>query len=134
MAGALAATLVALAAAQQTRAQETDKLAVVWTSGDPDVAHRMCLMYTQAARTQGWFDEVTLIVWGPSQRLLAADKDIQEKVAAMREDGVLVEACIACARSYGLVDRLEALGLPVRPMGEPLSDYLKDDGWQVVSF
>lgn len=113
--------------------EEEDSLAVVWTSGDPDVAHRMTLMYTHAAKTQDWFDEVTLIVWGPSQRLLAADKDVQEKVDEMASDGVIVEACIVCAESYGLVERLEELGLEVKGMGAPLSDHIKGDT-HVITF
>ena len=114
-------------------AEEENGLAVVWTSGDPDVAHRMVLMYTHAAKTQGWFDEVTLIVWGPSQRLLAADKEIQEKIDEMNRDGVVVEACIVCAESYGLVERLEELDLEVKAMGAPLSDHIKGDT-RVITF
>jgi len=118
-------------------AQESDKskskLAVLWTSGDPDVAHRVAFMYTHTAKKVGWFDEVTLIVWGPSQRILVGDKDLQAKVKAMQEDGIIVEACIACAMSYGIVEELKALGIPVRPMGQPLTDYLKSD-WKVLTF
>ncbi|MHC4722001.1 MAG: hypothetical protein ACYS6I_04745, partial [Planctomycetota bacterium] len=33
---------------------ETSKLAVLWTSGDPDVAHRVCFMYTHNAKNQKW--------------------------------------------------------------------------------
>lgn len=110
------------------------RLSVVWTSGDPDVAHRMALMYSHAAKRAGWYDEVTLIVWGPSQRLLVGDKDLQAKVEAMRKDGVIVRACVACANSYGIADDLRALGLPVEPMGQPLSEMLKSDGWDVLTF
>ena len=46
------------------------RLVVLWTSGDPEVAHRACLMYVHAAHKQKWFDQVVLIVWGPSARLL----------------------------------------------------------------
>lgn len=113
--------------------EEGSSLAVVWTSGDPDVAHRMALMYTHAAKTQGWFDEVNLIVWGPSQRLLAADRDIQEKIDEMAMDGVIVEACIVCAESYGLTERLEELGLEVKGMGSPLSDHIKGET-HVITF
>jgi hypothetical protein len=104
-----------------------ERLNILWTSGDPEVAHRVGLMYTHAAKEYGWFPEVRLIVWGPSQRLLVADKDVQAKIAAMRESGVVVEACIACATSYGVVEDLQALGLEVKPMGGPLSDILKND-------
>ena len=50
----------------------SNKLAVLWTSGDPDVADNVCFMYTHNAKKQKWFDEVTLIVWGPSAKLLIA--------------------------------------------------------------
>ncbi|MBX3353875.1 MAG: DsrE family protein [Phycisphaeraceae bacterium] len=124
------------AAHAQTRVEPASptRLAIVWTSGDPDVAHRMALMYSHAAKRAGWYHEVTLIVWGPSQRLLVGDKDLQAKVEAMRKDGVVVRACIACANSYGIADNLRALGLPVEPMGQPLSEMLQSDGWDVLTF
>ncbi|MFW6188967.1 MAG: DsrE family protein [Planctomycetota bacterium] len=118
------------------RAQPDDargRVAVVWTSGDPEVAHRMCLMYTHAARTAGWFDRVRLVVWGPSARLLAADKDLQTKVKAMMKDGVELQACVVCADSYGVSDDLRAMGIEVKGMGKPLSDMLRGD-WHVLTF
>lgn len=121
------------AAAARAQAEPT-RLALVWTSGDPDVAHRMALMFSHASKSQGWYDEVQVIVWGPSQRLLVGDKDLQAKIAQMRDDGVVVRACIACATSYGIVDDLRALGLPVEPMGKPLADMTQSDGWDVLTF
>ena len=109
------------------------RLAVLWTSGDPEVAHRVCLMYAHAAHKQKWFDEVVLIVWGPSARLLAADKDVQAKVNAMMQDGMKVQACVVCADSYGVSARLRELGVEVKPMGSPLTDMLKQ-GWKVLTF
>jgi hypothetical protein len=117
----------------QESEKEKSKLAVLWTSGDPDVAHRMVLMYTHRAKQVKWFDEVTLIVWGPSQRLLVGDKDLQGKIKAMQEEGIIVEACIACAMGYGIVNELRGLGIPVKGMGQPLTDYLKSD-WKVLTF
>ncbi|MGB9689009.1 DsrE family protein [Thermogutta sp.] len=109
------------------------RLAVVWSSGDPDVAHRVCLMYAHAAATNKWFEEVRLIVWGPSARLLAADKDLQAKVKAMMQDGVYVQACIVCADSYGVTETLRGLGIEVKPMGRPLTDMLQGD-YRVLTF
>jgi len=109
------------------------RLAVLWSSGDPDVAHRVCHMYTHAAARNGWFDEVRLIVWGPSARLLAGDKDLQAKVKAMMEDGVDVDACIACANSYGVSDTLRELGIEVKAMGRPLTLMLQGD-CEVLTF
>jgi hypothetical protein len=109
------------------------RLAVVWTSGDPEVAHRVCLMYSHAAQKQKWFDHVTLIVWGPSARLLAADNDLQAKVKTMMKDGVQVQACVVCADSYGVSERLREQGIEVKGMGPPLTGMLKE-GWKVLTF
>jgi hypothetical protein len=117
----------------QEKVPESSRLAVIWTSSDPDVAHRVCFMYTDNAKKQKWFDEVTLIVWGPSARLLAGDKDLQTKIKGMLEDGVKVQACLACTDSYGVTDRLRALGIEVKYMGKPLTDLIKQ-GWHMLTF
>ena len=90
-------------------------------------------MYTHNARKQKWFDDVTLIVWGPSAKLLAADKDLQAKIKFMLDDGVKIHACQACSDSYGVSDQLRKLGIEVKYMGKPLSDILKQ-GWKVLTF
>lgn len=113
---------------------DPDRLAVLWTSGDPDVAHKACLMYTHVAKTAKWFDEVLLIVWGPSERLLADDKDVREKVKAMEADGIKVQVCFYCAESYGLTEQLREQGFEVKPMGVPLTDILKSDDWKLLTF
>lgn len=127
--------IVAFAQTASTQDEKTasGKLAVLWTSGDPDVAHNVAFMYAHNAKKVGWFGEVTLIVWGPSQRLLVGDKSLQDKVKAMQQDGIAVEACVACAMNYGIVEELKALGVSVRGMGLPLTDYLKN-GWKILTF
>ncbi len=110
-----------------------EKLAVLWVSGDLDVAEKSCLMYTHAAKRNGWFDEVVLIVWGSSSRLLAENEDLQEKVKAMIKDGVILEACISCSNMLGVTDELKALGIDVKGMGVPLSNYLKS-GYHVLTY
>lgn len=113
--------------------EKSDKLVVLWVSGDRDVAEKSCLMYTHAAKRNGWFDEVVLIVWGSSSRLLAEDEALQDKVKAMIKDGVILEACSACANQLGVSDELRDLGIDVKGMGVPLTDYLKS-GYHVLTY
>ena len=110
----------------------SNKLAVLWTSGDVEVAEKMCFMYTYNAKKQGWFDEVVLIVWGPSAKLLSENKNLQDYVKKMKEAGVVVEACVACARMYGVDEDLAKMGIDVKGMGTPLTKYLKE-GWITLS-
>jgi len=116
-----------------TTSDPSDKLVVLWTSDDPYVAERVALMYTHAAKTQGWFKDVTLIIWGPSAKLTSESIKIQEKLKAMQDDGVVIEACIACANAYGIADDLKKLDFDVKGMGKPLTDYLKS-GAKVLTF
>ena len=110
-----------------------DTLVVLWTSGDPEVAEKVCFMYTHNAAKRGWFKSVILIVWGPSANLLSTDNKLQSKVKAMISDGIHLQACIACADSYGVSDRLRALGIEVIGMGKPLTEYLKSD-YSILNF
>jgi len=109
------------------------KLVVLWTSGDPEVAEKVCFMYTHNAKPQGWFDEVTMIIWGPSSKLLSGNEDLQMAVKAMMEDGIKVEACVACADMYGVSQDLREMGIDVKGMGVPLTDYLKSDA-KILNF
>lgn len=105
---------------------EENSLVVLWTSGDKEVAKNMVFMYALNAQKRGWWEDVRLIVWGPSSNLLSQDEDLQETVKEMIDEGVRVEACRACAENYGVSEDLEDLGIDVKYMGEPLSDYLKE--------
>jgi len=117
----------------QQQSQTPSRLAVVWTSGDRDVALKMVFMYTFNAKSRGWFDEVTLIVWGPSSKLLSEDAELQTEVTEMKDAGIELVACKACADSYGVSEQLEGLGVEVKYMGVPLTEILKGD-WVTVTF
>lgn len=108
-----------------TKTNEPEELYVLWTSGDREVALKMVFMYTANSKLKGWWKEVCLIVWGPSAKLLAEDLELQEYVARMINDGVDVLACKACTDSYGVTPTLEAMGIEVKYMGQPLTHLLK---------
>lgn len=131
----LFALLICTAAGAQNEKKMEDnsnKLAVLWTSGDPDVAEKMVFMYTLNAKRQGWFDEVVLIVWGPSAKLASENEMIKDYIKTMQEAGVKTEACMYCAKMYDVDKKLANMGIDVKGMGIPLSDYLKE-GWKVLS-
>ncbi|MHC1745662.1 MAG: DsrE family protein [Negativicutes bacterium] len=115
------------------RKEKPNELYVLWTSGDREVALKMVFMYTFNSKSKGWWDEVCLIVWGPSSKLLAEDQELQEYVRRMREAGVEIVACKACTDSYGISDDLEKLGVEVKYMGQPLTQILKQNS-KVITF
>src|SRR5512136_2845961 len=92
-----------------------DELVVLWTTGDREVALKMAFMYTCNSKRFKWgWKNVTLVVWGPSAKLLVADKELQEHVVEMKEKGVKLQACKKCSDLYGVSDNLRQLGIEVK--------------------
>lgn len=118
---------------EENTKSEPSKLVVLWTSGDKDVAIKMVFMYTTAAKTNKWWDTIRFIVWGPSSKLLSEDEEVQKGIQKMKEAGVELFACKACADLYGVSDKLAELGLDVKYMGQPLTSMLKS-GWVSLTF
>lgn len=120
---------------QNSKSAESNgnKIAIIWTSNDQEVAEKVCFMYAQNAKKQGWFDEVTLIIWGPSIRLLAENDDLKADITKMMNMGITVEASLSCAQLYGVGPDLADLDIDVKPMGVPLTGYIKE-GWKILSF
>lgn len=110
-----------------------EKLFVIWSSADREVAKKMVFMYTFNAKLNGWWNDISLIVWGPSAKLVSEDKELQAEIIKIKEAGVELMACKACSDSYGVSDTLEALGIDVKYMGEPLTQLLKQ-GNKIITF
>ena len=111
-----------------------DELVVLWTSGDREVALKMAFMYTFNSKRFKWgWKNVTLVVWGPSAKLLTEDKELQEHIIDMKEKGVKILACKKCSDLYGVSDALRRLSIEVKYMGKPLTDYLRDDNYRVIT-
>lgn len=106
---------------------------IVWTSGDREVAEKMVLMYAYYSQKQNWINRSRMIVWGPSQKLLTEDRELQDKIKKIKAAGVELYACKACADLYGLADKLSAMGIKVMYTGKFLADMLAGD-WKVLTF
>jgi len=110
------------------------KLVLVWTTADREVAMNMILMYGRNARRLGWWDQVNLLVWGPSGPLLLADEELKVEIKAMIDEGVEVIACKACADRYGISDALSEISVKVFYTGEALTNAVKSPDWAVLTF
>jgi hypothetical protein len=119
---------------KEKKSPRPDELVVLWTSGDREVALKMVFMYTLNTRRFKWgWKNVTLVVWGPSSRLLSADTELQEYLSRIRDAGVKLLACKKCSDMYGVSDNLRRLGIEVKYMGKPLTEYLRKDNCRVIT-
>ena len=101
-------------------------LYVLWTNDNPVTADKMVFMYTVNSLIHGWWDRVTLIIWGATAKLVGEDKNIQAKIKEAMDAGVHITACKACADQLGVTETLENLKIEVKYWGLPLTQILKN--------
>jgi hypothetical protein len=104
---------------------ENARLLILWTTGDPLTARDMVLLYATNAMKQSWWSEVTLLVWGAADSLIAEDNEIQGELRRAIEAGVRVIACKHCAEEQNVAAILQRLGIEVFYTGEFLTEWLK---------
>ena len=106
---------------------EKSHLHVLWTTDNPITAEKMVLMYTVNALAHGWWEKVTLVVWGAAATLVCDNPAVRQKVQEAIAAGVHVTACKACADQLGVTEALEKLQIEVKYWGLPLTELLKND-------
>jgi len=106
---------------------EKKHLYILWTSGDPITADKMVFMYTINSLANGWWEEVTLVIWGGSTQLVSENDAIQQRIKEAMDAGVYVTACKGCSDQLGVSEQLTALGVDVQYLGVALTNVLKND-------
>ena len=102
-------------------------LYVLWTNDNPITAEKMVFMYTINSLIHGWWEKVTLIIWGASAKLVSEDDNVQKMVKEALKAGVHITACKACADQLGVTKTLEKLNIEVKYWGIPLTEVLTNE-------
>ncbi len=110
-----------------------DKLLMVWSTAELEVAKKMVLLYSSVILPRGYWDQAHLMIWGPSAKLLAENEELQEMVSKIKETGVELTCCVVCSDEYGVTEELASFGIDMIHTGEILTDALKGD-WKVITF
>ena len=112
----------------------TDRhLHIIWTNGDPITSENMVLMYAKNSMLNGWWDKVTVVLWGAPVKTYFENESVQAEVEMARDAGVEFSACISCANNLQLTDELEKARFEVIRWGQKLT-LLMQNGKHVLSF
>jgi len=104
---------------------DNTKLYVLWTNDNPVTAENMVFMYSINSMIHGWWEKVTIIVWGATATLICNDTGIQSQIRNALAKGVHIIACKACAEQLKVSETLENLGVEVIYTGELLTEIIK---------
>ena len=111
-----------------------NKLLIVWSSGEKEVAKKLVLLYGSVMLERKYWDEATIMIWGPSAVVLAQSKELQEQMKIVRDSGVKFNACVVCTDDYGVSDTLKELGVELIHTGEMLTEALQSNDVNVITF
>ena len=106
---------------------EPNKLYILWTNDNFITSEKMVFMYGINAKKQNWWNDVTIIIWGATAKLVSENATIQNFIKEAQLAGVHISACRACADQLGVTEVLEDLGIEVIYWGQPLTKILKDN-------
>ncbi len=106
---------------------EKKHLYMLWTNDNLITAEKMVFMYSINSLLQGWWEKVTLIIWGATAKLVSEDPNIQAKIEEALNAGVHITACKACTDQLEVTEKLEKMNIEVKYWGAPLTKILKND-------
>ena len=107
-------------------------LHIIWTNADPLTAEHMVMMYATNAMLNGWWEKVTVVIWGGSQKVFLENEAVKLKAQMAVNAGVEFSACVSCARNLGVEQQLADAGVEVIRWGEKLS-LLMQNGKRVLT-
>ena len=102
-----------------------DKLNILWTTDNKDNVFNMLTMYAINSKRRNWWQQVNVIIWGASAKLVGNDPQVQTEIIEMLHQGITIEACKDCCDRFDVSEKLEKLGVTVRYMGLSLTEYIK---------
>ncbi len=117
----------------EKNSRPSDKMVVFWTSQDREVAQNMVFHYTKNFQFDSNWKRVRLVLWGPSIKLLALDKELQEDLEKLRKIGIELQACKSNIHANGFSEDLVRLGIEIVSTSDPITEYRKAK-WSIVVF
>jgi hypothetical protein len=83
------------------------------------------LMYARNAMKRSWLEDVKVVFFGPSERLIVQDEQVADEV---KDIALLGEtfACKAISDMEGFSEEVEKLGVKVEYVGSVISNLIKE--------
>lgn len=102
----------------------SSKLLVIVATSDKEKA-QTALMYAKNAMKRGWLDNVKVVYFGPSEKMIVEDPILSDQAQDIAEAGGSI-ACKYISDRDGVSEKIEKLGVQVEYVGNIVSDLIKD--------
>jgi hypothetical protein len=109
------------------QSNNNEELLILWTNDNVGTSMNMVLMYAENAKVKRWWEEVTLLIWGSTAKLVCENEKIENYIKILLKEKVRVIACKQCAENYEVVEKLEKQGIEVFYTGQFLTEWIKEN-------
>lgn len=100
------------------------KVLIILSTAEKDKAMTGILYATNALKNE-WLSEVKLCFFGPFEKLLAEDEEVQKYVDKLANLQPPV-ACKFISDNHGVTEKLTLLGIDTQYVGKLVSDYINE--------
>jgi hypothetical protein len=102
----------------------SSKLVIIVTQAEENAIWTGLFTAIKCTKNQ-YMDDIRLVLWGPSEKVIAENKELQKMVHEYLALGKPVWACRTCSDRYGVTETIEALGCKVDYMGALVTSWFK---------
>lgn len=103
------------------------KLLVVISTENKEMI-KFTLNFTLNMKQSGNYEDVKLFFFGPSEKAISQDDDLQKFFVKVVNDGKFAPvACVNVANNYGIKQELEKVGFRLTPIGVDITKSINDD-------
>lgn len=100
------------------------KLLVIIATGEKEKA-LTGLMFAKNAWGGAWFEDIKIVFFGPSEKLIVQDGEVADEVKAISVIGESL-ACKAISDKEGISEEIEKFGLRVVGVGPVISKFINE--------
>jgi hypothetical protein len=102
------------------------KVLIIVSSGDKNVVSTAMVFGTISFEAK-LYSDLKVFFFGPSEKLIAEDKELQANLTKLIKDGITPVACVNVSNAFDITPKLTTLGLNTIPVGKAIADLVNDD-------
>ena len=102
-----------------------DRVCLILASSDKDVL-KWGLRYAWRSTKEKYLEDIKVIIFGPSEKVIAEDPELQESVKRFMDLGKVISACKACSDEDGVSEELSGLDIKVEYVGSVIGQLIKE--------
>jgi len=101
------------------------KLVIIVSQAEENAIWTGLFFATKGTRNR-FMDEIRLVLWGPSEKTIAENQELQQMIKEYLSLGKKVWACKTCSDRYEVTEAMERLGCTVQYVGSIVTSWIKD--------